>query len=63
MPNATKQKLETKTKTFIVEAIKEVLEDSDFGLELTEKAKKRLLGSMKSPKKRISLSEIKKKYR
>lgn len=54
--------LEPKTKAFIVEAIKEVLEDSDFGLELSEKAKGRLREASRAPKKLIPLSEIRKRY-
>lgn len=50
------------TKAFIVEIVRDVLEDPDFGLELTAGAKKRLKGALKSAKKRMPLSEIKKRY-
>ncbi len=55
-------KLEPKAKLFIVEAIREVLEDPDFGLELTAQAKKRLREAFDASKRRVSLSEIRRKY-
>lgn len=36
------KKINSELKTFIVRAITEILADPDFGLEFTEKAKKRL---------------------
>ena len=56
------RKLNKEVKTFIVKAIYEILNDPDFGLELSEKAKKRLRQSLISKQKTISLSEIKKRY-
>ena len=49
-------------KTFIIQTVKEVLNDPDFGLELSEKAKKRLHQALISKRKTISFSEIRKKY-
>ena len=56
------RKLNKEVKTFIIQAIYEILNDPDFGLELSEKAKKRLRQSLISKQKTISLPEIKKKY-
>ena len=56
------RKLNKEVKTFIVKAIYEILNDPDFGLELSEKAKKRLRQSLISKQKTISFSEIKKRY-
>ena len=56
------RKLNKEVKTFIVQAIYEILNDPDFGLELSEKAKKRLRQSLISKQKTISFSEIKKRY-
>ncbi len=64
MPTKTTkgQALQTKVRVFVVNAIKEVLDDPDFGLELTERAKKRLRQTSRSKRKTISLSEIKRRY-
>ena len=59
---ATKRTLSAQEKAFIVGAVQEVLEDPDFGLELTEEAKKRLEKERTSKQKTISLTEIKGKY-
>ena len=56
------RKLNKEVKTFIIQAIYEILNDPDFGLELSEKAKKRLRQSLISKQKTISLLEIKKRY-
>jgi len=56
------KKLNKEVKSFIVQAIYEVLNDSDFGLELNEKAKKRLRRALISKQKTISFSEVKKRY-
>ena len=55
------QKLEMATRTLIAETVREILEDPDFGLELSERAKRRLSQSRHS-KKTVPLSEIKRKY-
>ena len=54
--------LTNEIKSFVVQAIEEVLSDPDFGLELSEKAKKRLGYARISKKKNIPFSEIKRKY-
>ena len=56
------RKLNKEVKTFIIQVIYEILNDPDFGLELSEKAKKRLRQSLISKQKTISLLEIKKRY-
>ena len=56
------KELNKEVKTFIVQAVNEVLNDPDFGLELSEKAKKRLSQASISKQKTVSFSEIKKKY-
>lgn len=61
MASLKEQQLEMKTKAFIAETVREILEDPDFGLELSESVEKRLSRSRLS-KKRVSLSEIKRKY-
>lgn len=57
------KKLTPQIKSFIVRAIQEVLNDPDFGLELSKKAKKRLRQAAVSKQKTIPFSEIKKSYR
>ncbi len=49
-------------KTYIAETVYEVLHDPDFGLELTEYAKKRLRASMKKNQKTIPWEEVVRKY-
>ena len=56
-----KRALPIELKAYIAESIREILEDPDFGLELTERAKRRLRASSKSSK-RAPLSAIMKKY-
>ncbi|MBI2628447.1 MAG: hypothetical protein HYW71_03475 [Candidatus Niyogibacteria bacterium] len=56
------KKLNKEVKNFIVQTIHEVINDSDFKLELNEKVKKRLRQALISKQKTISFSEIKKKY-
>jgi len=56
------KRLTKEIKTFIIQTVKEVLNDPDFGLELSEKAKKRLHQALISKRKTISFSEIRKKY-
>ncbi|MEK7146867.1 MAG: hypothetical protein AAB772_01285 [Patescibacteria group bacterium] len=57
-----KRKLSKDVKIFITQALSEFLNDPDFGLELSEKTKKRLRQANTSKEKPISFSEIKKKY-
>ncbi|TSC94645.1 MAG: hypothetical protein CEN87_366 [Parcubacteria group bacterium Licking1014_1] len=47
-------------RRLIIEAVYEILNDPDFGLELQDWVKERL---KKRPKKTISFEEIKKKYK
>lgn len=56
------KKITKEMKTFIVQAICEILSDPDFGLELNEKVKKRLRQALVSKQKTISFLEIKKRY-
>ncbi|NCN25928.1 hypothetical protein AUJ30_00585 [Candidatus Wolfebacteria bacterium CG1_02_39_135] len=56
------KKLNKEVKSFIVQAIYEVLNDPDFRLELNEKAKKRLRRALIPKQKTIPFSEIKKRY-
>lgn len=56
------KKLSSEVKTFIIRAVYEVLNDPDFGLELSEWTKKRLRKARVSKRKGISFSEIKNKY-
>lgn len=58
----TIQKLEVNTKAFIVQAIKDIVSDPDFGLQLTAQAVKRLEQAQTRKGKTISLSALKKKY-
>lgn len=46
----------------IVMVLREIIDDPDFGLEFTEKAKKRLRRALSFKQKGIPFSEIKKKY-
>lgn len=48
-------------KAYVAHSIREILEDPDFGLELTEKAKRRLRAFSKTNR-RIPLSDILKRY-
>ncbi len=56
------EKLTPQTKSFIIQAIYEVLNDPDFGLELTKRAKQRLYRSLTLRRKTIPFTEIKKKH-
>ena len=59
---AISEKLTPQIKSFILRAIDEVLNDPDFGLELREKAKRRLRQALSSKQKTTPFAEIKKKY-
>ncbi len=65
MNTAIAKNIPPETKAWIIQAIQEVLEDPDFGLELTEQAKKRLR-RMRNPKslrgKSVSSTDIIRKY-
>ena len=56
------KKLDNRAKAFLLHALREVVQDPDFGLELTAKAKRRLLNASKGRGKTVALSTIKKKY-
>ena len=58
----SKKGVRPEVKTLITRAVQEVLYDPDFGLELSERAKKRLSEARMSRQKGISFSEIKRKY-
>lgn len=62
MGTKVEQKLGLDTKSFIVHAIKDIVSDPDFGLELSESAKKRLRKEKVLNGKTVPFSEIKKKY-
>lgn len=49
-------------KPFIVQTISEVLNDPDFGLELSDRAQARLRQSRESSDKTISFNDVKRKY-
>lgn len=49
-------------KAYISQAVNEVLTDPDFGMELSEKAKKSLRAARGAKEKTISLAAIIKKY-
>ena len=58
------KKVHQEVKTLITRVVQEVLYDPDFGLELSEEAKRRLRkAKMRLPRqKTMPFSEIKKKY-
>ena len=58
----SKKGVRPEVKTLITRAVQEVLYDPDFGLELSERAKKRLSEARTSKQKSIPFSEIKRKY-
>ena len=49
-------------KAFITHSIREILDDPDYGLELTEGVKKKLRAAQRSKGRGIPLAEIRKKY-
>lgn len=53
--------LNPELKAFITTSIKEMLDDPDFGLELTETTKRRLRAAQAKKKKWVSHAELKKK--
>lgn len=56
------KKLNREVKTFIVQAVNEILNDPDFGLRLTTNAKKRLRSITSAGQKIIPFQDIKRKY-
>ncbi|MCX6788221.1 MAG: hypothetical protein NT108_03620 [Candidatus Kaiserbacteria bacterium] len=60
---ATKKKaLDPQLRAYIAESVREVLDDPDFGLELSAAAKRRLKEAQTSVGKGIPLATILKKY-
>lgn len=59
---AVSRKITGETRALIAQSVQEVLEDPDFGLVLSGRAKTRLQHARVSKGKTISLSEVKKKY-
>ena len=57
-----KKVLHPKIKMLITRVVQEVLYDPDFGLELSERAKKRLSKACVSKEKSVPFYEIKRKY-
>ena len=53
---------ERKVRALVISVIGELLNDPDFGLELSDRAKKRLRARASSRQKNVSLTEIKEKY-
>ena len=49
-------------KIAIAEVVREILDDPDFGLELTNEAKRRLRRAMKDRRPGIPFEEIKRRY-
>ncbi len=56
------RKLDPELKVFIMRSIQDLLEDPDFGFELTAKAKERLREAASRRHRWIPLSKIIKKY-
>ena len=60
---ATKKKaLEPQLRAYIAESVREVLDDPDFGLELSETAKRRLREARTQSREYIPLATILKRY-
>lgn len=58
----TTQKLSAASRAVIISAVYEVLNDPDFGLQLSEKAKQRFRKAKRSRNAGVTFSEIKRKY-
>ncbi len=56
------RKLSPRVKTFIVETVREVLEDPDFGLALRDDFKRKLVRRERSRRKSVSLDKIVRRY-
>ena len=56
------KKITQEVKTFIIHVVNEVLNDPDFSLGLSEKAKKRLRQASALKQKTISFAKIRGKY-
>ena len=62
MPTLFSPKNINSLRPLIIQAVEEVLSDPDLGLELTEKAKRRLRAARKQNGTTIPFSQIKSKY-
>jgi len=62
MTTKVAEKLKINTRAFIVEAVRDILSDPDFGLKLTRKAGKRFKQAQTKKGKTFSLAEMRKKY-
>lgn len=62
MPTSAIVKLNKELKTFVAQIVEEIVTDPDFGLELSEKAKKRLRQATTYKGKTFLLSDIKEKH-
>lgn len=57
-----KKDIDPRLRAYIAESVREVLDDPDFGLELSAKAKRRLKQAQTSSAKGISLETLLKRY-
>ena len=55
-------KLNSLVRKQVISILRELLDDPDFGLELTEYTKEKLRHSISSKRKGISLEKLKRKY-
>jgi hypothetical protein len=62
MKTVTTKKLSNDVKEFVIRVVGEVLNDPDFGMNLTEETKRKLRQASNFDGKTISLNEIEKKY-
>ena len=60
---AKSRKVELQLRAYIAESVREVLDDPDFGLELSAATKRRLKKIQTQPEKYIPLATVLKKYR
>ena len=61
---ATKAKsIEPRLRAYIAESVREVLDDPDFGLELSATAKRHLRAAQTQPRKYVPLATVLKQYR
>lgn len=62
MSAATYLKLKYEMKSLVIQTISEILNDPDFGFELSRRAKKRLVQASGRKQKNLSLAAIRQKY-
>jgi hypothetical protein len=58
-----KQAIDPQLRAYIAESVREILDDPDFGLELSAAAKRRLREAQTQPREYIPLVTVLKKYR